>query len=137
MLRVTSVPYSFLSGEAFDRLPLHEAGDEAEYSFNLGADLAGSTATFRFKLKNMTEGDEIAVTLNGSALVPHRIVKEECQPDEGPPYPVAAWETSVSTPTLRFGENQIHVELNNCDSGRFEPIEVGEFELQVRPIGKG
>ncbi|MDP6507212.1 MAG: hypothetical protein QF886_26530 [Planctomycetota bacterium] len=129
--------YTFGTGDDFDRFPLSEVDDGAEYPFYFAADLAGSTAAFRFKLKNMTEGDEITVTLNESPLVPDRIMREEVQPDEGQSYRVAAWEASVSMPPLRLGENQIHVKLQNCGSGRFEPIEAGEFELQVQPTGKG
>jgi hypothetical protein len=128
---------TFGIGDAFDRFPLRGVDDEAEYPFYLAAELAGSTAAFRFKLKSMTEGYEITVTLNESPLVPDRIMREEFQPDDVPPYQVAAWEASVSMPPLRLGENQIRVKLQNCGSGRFEPIEVGEFELQVQPAGNG
>jgi hypothetical protein len=124
---------TFSVGDAFDRFPLSEVGDVAEFAFYSAADLSGSTAAFRFKLKNMTEGDELAVTLNGSALVPLRIVNEERQSDEGSSYCVAVWESSVSTPPMRLGENQIRVVLQNSGSGRLEPIEVGEFELQIHP----
>ena len=129
--------YTFSTGEAFNRLPLNKVGDETEYPFYFGADLAGSTAAFRFKVKNMTEADEVSVTLNGSSLVPDRIVRKEYQPDEGPSYLVATWEASVSIPPLRLGENEIHVKMQKHNSDRFETIEAGEFEILVGLGAKG
>jgi len=134
---VPTEQYTFVTGQAFDRFPLQEVDDEAEYPFYFAADLTGSTTTFRFKIKNMAEGDEVTVTLNRAPLVPDRMTSEECQPDDGPSYRVAVWEAAVSMPPLRRGENRVHVRRKNCGTGRLEPIEAGEFEVQVQPTGTG
>jgi len=133
---VPTEDYSFCTGEAFDRLLLNVAGDEVEYPFYFGAELTTSTAAFRFKLKNITEEDEVTVALNGSIVVPDRVVRREHRPHDGPSYRVATWEASVSMPPLELGENQVRVKMQDCGSGRLEPIEVGEFELQLQPTDK-
>ena len=53
--------YTFTTGEAFERFPLQRVGDEVKYVFRFGGDLTRSTATLRFKLKNVTEADGVGV----------------------------------------------------------------------------
>ena len=122
--------------EAFTPFPLMEAGDEIEYPFLFGSDLSRSTATFRFKLKNMTEADQVSVLLNESLITADSVVFRDYQPEGVPAFRFAVWEVATSMPPLQPGENNVRVRLMTRDPVRAETVEVGEFEILVEPTGK-
>jgi len=114
--------------EAFTKFPLHMVGDEAVYNFRFAGDLTGSTAVFRFKLKNITENDEVSVTINNTSVTsdPIKIYTNWYGR-------VATWEAPVSMPPFRSGENEVRVRLVKSKTNRTEIIKVGEFEILVEP----
>ena len=114
--------------EAFARFPLHMVGNETVYTFRFAGDLTASTAVFRFKLKNMTEEDEVSVMINNTSIAPDLI-----QFVTTPIYLVATWEAPVSMPPFRSGINEVRVRMVKSNSNRAEIIKVGEFEILVEP----
>lgn len=133
--------------EAFTRFPLDKIGDEIIYRFRFGAELNESTAKLRFKMKNAFEADKVSVTINGLNIEPAKIRRLERNPEMGDSYKVAVWETPITTPPLKQGENEIrvkllmndparHVKIDEGRPGRHVKVEVCEFEIFIEPAVK-
>ena len=120
--------------EAFTPLPLVEAGDEIEYPFLFGSELGMSTAAFQFKLRDLGDADEVAVSLNGQEIPPDNVLCRPCQPPDAPAFRFAVWRAALGTPPLRQGKNVVHVKLITRDLGRQLPVQAGEFEILVDPV---
>ena len=120
--------------EAFTPFPLMEAGDEIKYPFLFGSELGMSTAAFQFKLRDLGDADEVAVSLNGQGITPGDVVFRPYQPPDAPAFRFAVWQAALGTPPLKQGENVVQVKLLRRDPGRGSPIQAGEFEILVDPV---
>ena len=132
------LPDGYVPGEveAFTPFPLDEVGDELTYHFLFGSNLDKSTAAFQFKLRDLGDTDEVAVSLNGRGITPDNVVFRQCQPPDAPAFRFALWQAALGSPLLRQGENVLTVNLVRHDPGRHLPVQVGEFELCVDPTDR-
>ena len=121
--------------EAFTPFELDEDGDEFNYTVLFGSDLAGATADFQFKLRDLGDSDEVEVSMNGSRLRADSLDFHQCQPPKAPEFRYAIWQTALGSSHLRVGENILTVRLAERDPGRTLPVQVGEFEITVGPDG--
>ncbi len=98
-------------------------------------------------MKNAFEADKVSVTINGLNFEPAKIRRLERSPERGDSYKVAIWETPITTPPLKQGENEIrvkllmndparHVKIDEGRLGRHVKVEVCEFEIFIEPAVK-
>lgn len=119
--------------EAFTPFELNEGGDEFSYTVLFGSDLGSTTADFQFKLRDLGDGDEIEVSMNGGRLSADSVEFSNCQPPNLPGFRYAIWRSALGSSHLRVGENVLTVRLAERDPGRTLPVQVGEFEITVGP----
>jgi hypothetical protein len=119
--------------EAFTPFSLDAAGDALSYHFLFGSKLGRAQAAFQFKLRDLGDGDEVVVHLNGQAITPSAIAFRPCQPPGAPAFRFASWQASLCAPPLTVGDNVLQVKLVTRDPSRQTPVQVGEFELFVNP----
>lgn len=122
---------TFDQGVAFERTLLRKAGDRAERRFRFSADPGPGGATLRCAFKEMEEGDEITVRVNGALLAPDTVTPRTAVLRGDRSLPVRFWSCSIGMPPLRSGENVIEWELAKRIAS--QPIAVGEFEIFMEP----
>lgn len=122
--------------EAFTPFDMNEVGDEITYPFLFGSELGGTEAEFQFKLRDLGDGDEVEVRLNGGSVSADRVVFDRCQPPNASEFRYALWQAAVGSTQLRQGENILCVSLVNRDPGRAAAVQVGEFEILVDPTNR-
>ena len=107
-----------------------DAGEPAgSLSFRMAEDLRGTnlSATLAFKVAGLADGDEIQVSLNGSAIPAPRF--ERILDDDRRPV-FHLYRTSLDWPPARFGDNELLLRLTK--SGGAEELIVQEIEVLVR-----
>ena len=119
--------------ESFTPFELKEAGEEFKYSILFGSALGSATADFRFKLRDLGDGDEVEVSMNGGRLSADSLDFHQCQPPNAPEFRYAVWRSALGSSHLKVGENVLTVRLAGRDPGRTVPVQVGEFEISVAP----
>ena len=81
----------------------------------------------------MHEGDDIAVSINGSVLTPDSVKGTTLQSEGDASSGVGLWEGIIPPGSLLFGTNVIEWELRERGSATARAIGVGEFEIVVEP----
>ena len=119
--------------EAFTPFELNEAKDEFSYEFLFGSPLGSATAAFQFKLRDLGDGDEVEVSMNGGTVSADSLDFHRCQPPNGPEFRFAVWRSALGASHLKVGENVLTVRLSGRDPGRTVPVQIGEFEITVGP----
>ncbi len=119
--------------ESFTPFGLKEAGEEFSYSILFGSALGSATADFQFKLRDLGDGDEVEVSMNGGRLSADSLDFHQCQPPNAPEFRYAVWRSALGSSHLKVGENVLTVRLAGRDPGRTVPVQVGEFEISVAP----
>ena len=125
---------TFDIGIAFKRHVLEHRGDSIDIPFRFSSDMSNSTATLRCVFKNAGEGDDLMVRMNDALLSAERQWKEVVLPDSGSAFDAIFWETQITMPPLRSGENRIEMTLSERSGKAVKPVEVGEFEIRVEPL---
>ena len=122
---------TFDIGAAFERSRLREAGDRAARTFRFSTVPGPQGATLRCAFKEMGDGDEILVRVNGVSLAPDSVTARTVVQRGDRSFVVRFWSCSLGMPPLRLGENVIEWEL--AKRAGSEPIALGEFEIVVEP----
>ena len=132
--------------EAFTPFPLMEAGDEIKYPFLFGSELSRSTGTFRFKLKNMMESDQVRVMLNESSITADSMVSRDRRPEGVPALQSAIFEAEHPKEAYKVNA-QMNESAMTVDyaASRDEPPEgapafrftVWEAEVSMPPLQRG
>ena len=117
--------------EAFTPFPLDQTGDQFAYHFLFGSELGTSRAAFQFKLRDLGDADEVAVSVNSQKITPDDVVFRTCQPPSAPAFRFAVWQAALGAPPLGQGENVLQVTLVKRDPRRSLPVQAGEFEIAV------
>jgi hypothetical protein len=123
---------TFDIGIAFQRYPMTRMGDKTSITFRFSSDIGSSPALFQCVFKHATEQDVIAVKLNNILLEPDSIRPKIVKPDSGEAFSALFWQSEISMPPLKMGENYIEFELKRHLSNT-TAIKVGEFEILVEP----
>ena len=119
--------------EAFTPFELNEAKDEFSYDILFGSQLGSATADFQFKLRDLGDGDEVEVSMNGGTISAASLDFQQCQPPDAPEFRYAVWRSELGSSELKVGENVLTVRLSGRDPGRTVPVQIGEFEITVGP----
>ena len=119
--------------EAFTPFELNEAKDEFSYDILFGSQLGSATADFQFKLRDLGDGDEVEVCMNGGTISADSLDFHQCQPPNQPEFRYAVWSSALESSQLKVGENVLTVRLSGRDPGRTVPVQIGEFEITVGP----
>ena len=119
--------------ESFTPFELNEAGEEFSYRILFGSELGSTTAAFQFKLRDLGDGDEVEVRINGGRLSADGLDFHQCQPPNAPEFRYAVWQSVLGSSHLKVGENVLTVRLAKRDPKRTVPVQVGEFEITVTP----
>lgn len=117
--------------EAFTPFVLDNVGDEMSYHLRFGSRLDGQRALFQFKLRELGDGDDIVVSLNGMVIDADLVLFRFCEPPDAPAFRFARWQARLGTPPLLIGDNRIEVKLVVRDPERTGPVQIGEFELLI------
>lgn len=117
--------------EAFTPFALDIVGDEVIYHFLFGSRLAGRHAMFQCKLRELGDGDEVVVSLNGALIAADLVLFRFCEPPDAPAFRFARWQARLGAPPLLVGDNQVQVTLVARDPERTAPVQIGEFELFI------
>ncbi|MEE4310547.1 MAG: hypothetical protein V2J62_01645 [candidate division KSB1 bacterium] len=125
---------TFDIGVAFKRHALKHSGDSVDIPFRFSSDMLNSTATLRCVFKNAGESDDLMVRMNDALLSPERQWNEVVLPDSGSVFDAIFWETQITMPPLRSGENSMQITLHNRLGEESKPVEVGEFEIWIEPL---
>lgn len=125
---------TFDIGVAFERYRMNNIGDTVNIPFRFASDISQSKAIIRFAFKNMVEQDEIAVSVNGIAISPEKIWTKTIQPDSSEAFNALFWESKITMPPLKPGENQIEFELKKQAKSNLKTIQVGEFEILIESV---
>ena len=119
--------------EAFSPFTLNEAGEAFSYNILYGSPLGSDTADFQFKLRELGDGDEVEVSMNGGTISADSLDFQQCQPPDAPEFRYAVWRSALGSSELKVGGNVLTVRLSGRDPGRTVPVKIGEFEITVGP----
>ena len=124
---------TFDRGVASERLLLQEVGDTVSLPFRFSTDIADSSATLRCAFKNMRSKDDIIVRINGQVIPPDAAKTKSLQPLGQTECHGQLWESAITMPPLKWGDNFIQWELTEREHVKGEAIAVGEFEIVFPP----
>ena len=106
-------------------------GEIADFTFQFHSPLAGTTQHLRLAVLNQLPGDRIRVRLNHTELT-IRLERSEETVRRAQPIPGGIWQTTAEALPLKPGENHLRLEVIARDNFPC-PIEVGEFEIRIKP----
>ena len=118
-------------GTAFERQRLLEVWEKVSFAFQFNSPLEATTQQLRLAVINQLPGDKLRVRLNQQEL-PIRLETAAETMRRNQPIPGGIWQTTADTLPLKPGENLLQLEVIARDVFP-HPLEVGEFEVWVKP----